>query len=113
VGRLARWSRRCEVLRADPGVAFVFRTLPERWDVSRQDSTTWTYHLSATGDGTRVTHSYEITRLPRRPLRWIFGLLIPDHRDMRPQMAHNLAVLADQLTPPPEDRPVPSPSETR
>lgn len=97
VGLLARWSRRCEVLRADPGVDFAFRTLPERWDVTRQDSTTWAYRLEEVEHGTRVTHSYEITRLPHRPLRWLFGRLLPDHRDMRPQMAHNLAVLGDQL----------------
>lgn len=96
-GLLARWSRRCEVLRADPGVTFAFRTLPERWDVTRQDSTTWSYHLEPAGKGTRVTHSYEITRLPHRPLQWLFGRLLPDHRDMRPQMAHNLVVLDDQL----------------
>jgi hypothetical protein len=96
-GRLARWSRRCVVLRAEPGVAFAFRTLPERWDVSRRDSTTWTYHLEAVDQGTRVTHTYEITRLPYRPLRWVFGRLLPDHRDMRPQMAHNLAALGEQL----------------
>lgn len=97
VGRLVRWSRRCEVVQAEPGVAFAFRTLPERWDVSRQDSTTWAYHLREVEHGTHVTHSYEITRLPHRPLRWAYGRLLPDHRDMRPQMARNLAVLADQL----------------
>jgi hypothetical protein len=99
VGRLARWSRRCEVVRADPGVAFVFRTLPERWDLSRQDSTTWSYLLEPVGAATRVQHSYRITRLPRLPFRAIFGRLIPDHRDMRPQMRHNLEALADQVRP--------------
>jgi len=98
VGKLVRWSRRCEVVTAEPGVAFAFRTLPERWDVSRQDITTWSYRLEEVQHGTRVTHSYEVTRLPHQPLRWIFGLLLPDHRDMRPQMAHNLAVLRDQLS---------------
>jgi hypothetical protein len=96
-GALARWSRRCEVVRADPGSAFVFRTVPERWDVTRQDSTTWSYELEHVADGTRVTHSYRITRLPHAPLRVLFGLLIPDHRDMRPQMRHNLDVLAAQV----------------
>lgn len=96
-GRLARWSRRCEVVRAEPTVAFAFRTLPERWDVTRQDSTTWTYLLEPVAGSTRVTHSYRITRLPRRSFRAIFGRLIPDHRDMRPQMRHNLEALADQV----------------
>lgn len=97
VGRLARWSRRCEVTRADAGVAFEFRTLPERWDPSRQDSTTWGYRFERVDGGTLVTHSYEITRLPRLPFRWLFGRLLPEHRDMRPQMMHNLAALGDQL----------------
>jgi hypothetical protein len=103
VGRLARWSRRCEVVRAEPGVAFAFRTLPERWDVTRQDSTVWAYQLEELAHGTRVTHSYEITRLPHLPLRWLYGRLLPDHRDMRPQMAYNLAALATQVA-----RPLPS-----
>ena len=69
VGWAARWPRRCQVTEAEPGRAFAFRTLPERLDLTRRDSTTWTYRLEAT-----------------------------DHRDMRPQMRHNLAVLNNQLT---------------
>ena len=90
VGLLARWSRRCEVVAADRGRAFAFRTLPERLDVSRRDSTTWRYDLAAVEGGTRVTHSYEITLLPLRPMRALYGRLIPQHRDMRPQMQANL-----------------------
>lgn len=96
-GWMARWSRRCEVVLADPGRGFAFRTVPERWDVTRRDSTTWTYELEPVKEGTWVRHSYEITRLPLRPLRAIYGRLLPHHRDMRPQMDHNLAVLGDQL----------------
>jgi hypothetical protein len=51
----ARWSR-CEVVAAEPGRAFAFRTLPERLDPSRRDSTTWSYRLEPTADGTRVEH---------------------------------------------------------
>jgi hypothetical protein len=89
----ARWSRRCEVVEADPGRAFAFRTLPERLDPSRRDSTTWRYDLEPADGGTRVTHSYEITRLPLRPMRALFGVLLPQHRDMRPQMQANLEAL--------------------
>jgi hypothetical protein len=92
-GLLARWSRRCEVLAAERGRAFAFRTLPERLDVSRRDSTTWRYDLEAVDGGTRVTHSYEITLLPLRPMRALYGRLIPQHRDMRPQMQANLEAL--------------------
>jgi hypothetical protein len=93
VGLLARWSRRCEVIAAEQGRAFAFRTLPERLDVSRRDSTTWRYDLDAVAGGTRVTHSYEITLLPLRPMRALYGRLIPQHRDMRPQMHANLEAL--------------------
>jgi hypothetical protein len=93
VGLLARWSRRCEVTAAEPGRAFAFRTLPERLDPTRRDSTTWTYRISPVDGGTRVEHSYEITLLPLRPLRAVYGIAIPDHRDMRPQMQQNLAAL--------------------
>lgn len=93
-GRAARWSRRCEVIDAQPGRTFAFRTVPERLDVSRRDSTTWRYDLEpADGGGTRVVHSYRITALPSPPLRAVYGVLLPDHRDMRPQMQVNLDAL--------------------
>jgi hypothetical protein len=93
----AWWSRRCEVTEAEPGRVFAFRTLPERLDPTRWDSTTWTYRLDPVDGGTRVRHSYEITRMPLRPLRMVYGLLMPQHRDMRPQMSSNLDVLGAQL----------------
>ena len=95
VGWAARWSRRCEVIAAERGRSFAFRTLPERWDVSRRDSTIWRYDLHAVDGGTRVVHSYEITQPPLRPLRAVYGVLLPDHRDMRPQMQINLEALRD------------------
>ena len=96
-GRFARWSRRCEVTQATPGQAFAFRTLPERWDLSRRDSTTWRYSLVPVDGGTRVQHSYEITMLPLRPMRSLYGRLLPQHLDMRPQMQDNLERLREHL----------------
>jgi len=52
--------------------------MPERWDVTRQDSTMG-LRLEEVEHDTRGTHSYEITRLPHRSLRWLFGGLLPDH----------------------------------
>jgi hypothetical protein len=92
--RLARWSRTCEVIAAEPGRAFAFRTVPTRLDPSRRDSTTWRYDLVEDGDRTLVRHSYEITRLPSRPFRVLYGVLLPQHRDMRPAMQHTLDALA-------------------
>jgi hypothetical protein len=96
-GTAELWSRRCEVVTADRGRAFAFRTLPERLDVTRRDSTTWRYDLEPVDGGTRVRHSYEITTPPVRPLRALFGALLPHHRDMRPQMRANLDALRKQF----------------
>jgi hypothetical protein len=94
---IVRWSRTCEVVDAEPDRAFAFRTVPERFDPSRADSTTWSYLLVPEGAGTRVTHSYRITTWPVGPFKWLFGLLYPQHRDMRPQMSQTLEALRVQL----------------
>jgi hypothetical protein len=92
-----RWSRVCEVVRADPGKAFAFPTVPERIDPTRKDSTTWTFALTPHGSGTLVEHSYVITKLPGAPFKSFYGRVIPQHRDMRPQMADTLDSLAAQV----------------
>lgn len=94
---LIRWSRVCEVIQADPGRRFAFRTVPERLDVSRADSTTWRYELTPVDGKTLVRHSYEITRMPVAPLKALYGVLLPQHRDMRPAMQLTLQRLADAL----------------
>lgn len=96
--RVARWSRVCEIVAAEPGEVFAFRTVPERLDPSRRDSTTWRYDLSAHPDGTLVQHSYEITVPPLRPFKAVYGVLLPHHRDMRPSMRHTLYQLARSVT---------------
>jgi hypothetical protein len=98
-GRVVRWSRVCEVTVAARARAFAFRTVPERWDISRKDSTTWTYTFQPDGAGTTVTHSYEITKPPVEPLPRLYGWLFPHHKDMRPHMAHTLEALRDQCQP--------------
>jgi hypothetical protein len=94
---LARWSRTCEVVEAEPARAFAFRTVPERFDPTRADSTTWSYRLTPDGAGTRVTHAYRISKLPVGPLKWLYGRMFPHHRDMRPQMRYTLDALGAQL----------------
>ena len=94
---LARWSRVCEVVEADPERQFAFRTVPERYDLSRADSTTWRYELTPAEGGTLVRHSYEITRLPREPFKALYSVLLPHHRDMRPAMRVTLLRLAANL----------------
>jgi hypothetical protein len=92
--RWARWSRVCEVLSAEPGRSFSFRTVPER---SVPDSTIWSYTFEPQGEGTRVVHSYELTIPPSRPMRAVISRILPDHADMRPQMTQTLAALKRSL----------------
>jgi hypothetical protein len=94
---MIRWSRVCEVTAAEPGRSFAFRTVPTRIDPSRNDSTTWSFTLTPEGSGTRVAHSYTITKQPLAPFKAIYGRLLPHHRDMRPQMIHTLESLRDKL----------------
>ncbi len=88
-----RWSRVCEVVTADPGHAFAYRTVPERIDLSRHDSTTWAYQFTPEGTGTRISHSYEITLPPLRPFIALYKRTHPHHFDMRPAMMDNLTAL--------------------
>jgi hypothetical protein len=90
---LARWSRVCEVVAAEPGRKFAFRTLPESMDPSRMDSTIWSYELVPEGSGTRVTQAYRIIRMPLPPFKLLYGLILPQHKDMRPQMQSTLQAL--------------------
>jgi hypothetical protein len=80
----------CEIVTAEPGRAFAFRTVPERIDKTRSDSTIWSYRFEPEGTGTRVTHTYEIVKMPPKVMQAIYGRLLPQHRDMRPQMAETL-----------------------
>ena len=90
---LIRWSRVCEVVTADPGHAFAYRTIPEPVDLSRHDSTTWTYRFTPEATGTIVTHSYEVTVPPMRPFLALYKRIMPQHADMRPAMTDNLTAL--------------------
>ena len=95
--RLARWSRTCEVVSADRGRRFAFRTVPERFDVMRKDSTIWGYSIEPSGDGVLLTHDYRIVRPPVPGLRAFLALAFPHHRDMRPHLEHTLQSLKAQL----------------
>ncbi len=93
---VARWSRVCEVVEMVPDRVFAFRTVPERLDPSRRDSTTWRYDLVPRGGSTLVRHSYEITVMPRQPFRALYSRLLPHHKDMCPAMQQTLVRLAQQ-----------------
>lgn len=56
---LVRWSRECEVTRAEPGKAFGFATF-----VKGRESTRWLYTFETDGTGTKVTEAYEPVYAP-------------------------------------------------
>jgi hypothetical protein len=100
VGALVRWTRICEVLVADRGREFTFRTVPSRWDYSRRDSSIWGYRMAAEGQGTRLTHFHEAVLLPAPPLTSVYGRFFPHHKDPRAAMTYTLDTLRRQLETP-------------
>lgn len=85
-----RWSRVCEVITAQPGQEFAFRTVPERFDPLRQDSSLWGYRFEPDASGTRTTHYHALVRPPKPWLLALYGLTMPHHRDARPSLLHTL-----------------------
>ena len=103
-----RWSRVSEVIEAEPGRRFTFRTVPQRLDPTRADSTRWTYTIEPDGDhSSLVTHAYRIEKLPIWPLQWAYGKLMPHHRDMRPHLRYTLEALRAELEEADGSSPVP------
>jgi hemerythrin-like domain-containing protein len=89
-----RWTRVCEVVVAEPGREFSFRTVPEG---KVSDSTVWTFRFEPVEGGTRVTHAYEIVEeMPRRQQQ-LAAFLTPKHRDRQPDMARSLERIADAI----------------
>jgi len=101
---VARWSRVCEVVEADCGRRFAFRTVPERIDFTRKDSTTWGYTISSRDGRVVVTHDYQIVKMPVPVYRHLLALLFPHHRDMRPHIEHTLRALRAELEATPATR---------
>jgi hypothetical protein len=94
---IARWSRVCEVVEADRGRRFAFRTLPERWDFTRADSTIWAYTIEPDDAGSVVTHDYRIVKMAVPGWRQFLAVAFPHHRDMRPHLEHTLRALKAEL----------------
>jgi hypothetical protein len=101
---MIRWSRTCEVLVADDGREFTFRTVPT-WRY--RDSTVWSYRLRPSGDGTEVSESYEVVLLPPRPVLAVIRRFLPHHLDMRPHLCRTLEALARAAEIDARCRPVP------
>lgn len=43
------------------------------------------------------TTRIEIGKLPLEPFRWLYGKVMPHHRDMRPHMQQTLAALRQEI----------------
>ena len=76
VGR-TRWSRRNEILVAEPAQELAWRTVPS---ALYSDSTTWRITLEPAGSGTRITQSFEVTKLNPVIERLIYAAM-KVHRD--------------------------------
>jgi Polyketide cyclase / dehydrase and lipid transport len=85
-GGLMRWSRRGRVLTADAGREFTFAT-----EEGGHESTVWCYRFEPDADGTRVTESYDVKRIPA----WARILDVPTnrHRELLEGMRHTLQQL--------------------
>jgi uncharacterized protein YndB with AHSA1/START domain len=89
VGR-RRWTRTVEIVTCDPPHTLVWRTVPAG---IYRDSTTWTVHCRAVGDGTEIEQSYviEASRWLLRALWW----LVPAHRDRTAGLTDDLRRLGE------------------
>lgn len=85
---IAFWSRTCEVVTAEPDVAFEWRTVPGTlWT---DDSTLWGFRLEAADGGTLLTQHMRMLQRPQAWFRPIVRVLFPQHLDMRDQMRTTL-----------------------
>lgn len=85
--RFIRWTRTCEVVAADPGREFAFRTL---FDAVNKDSTTWRYTLEPHDGGTLLTESYDVHETPTRFIETMSRLFAERPDDMTPHMETSL-----------------------
>jgi uncharacterized protein YndB with AHSA1/START domain len=83
---LIKWSRGGCVLTADPGREFAFAT-----EEGGKESVVWRYRFEPVERGTKVTESYEITRIPT----WARIVDVPTNRvrELRDGMQHTLEQL--------------------
>jgi len=89
--KMSRWARICEIVAAEPGREFAFWTIPGHGPSA--DSTTWRWDIETAGDVTRVTQSYEITKMPQRWFLPIVKRFMPHHLDMRDHIRQTLEAL--------------------
>ncbi|HEX5096735.1 MAG TPA: SRPBCC family protein [Acidimicrobiia bacterium] len=81
------WSRRSEIVRLEPGREIVWKTIPT---LVYRDSTEWSLLIEPAGDSrTRIVQSYQVLMINPIANR-LFYLMVPQHRDRRPELNHDL-----------------------
>ena len=86
-----KWSRVCEVVEADAPTTIGWRTMPSPL---YRDSTRWTYDLTPTGTGCRITQRFEVLKLGPVMDR-LFYAIIPAHRDRSAALESDLHHLGE------------------
>jgi hypothetical protein len=86
-----RWSRVNEVLEADAPHRLAWRTMPS---ALYRDSTQWTYELTATDRGCRITQRFEVLMI-HPLLDRLFYAMIPAHRDRSAALVEDLQRLGE------------------
>ncbi len=87
----ARWTRVNEVLEAEAPHRLSWRTTPSPL---YRDSTRWTYELTPTDRGCRITQRFEVLRIGP-VLDRLFYAAVPAHRDRSAALAEDLRRLGE------------------
>ena len=85
-----RWGRVCEIVTAEPH-ELVWRTVPT---ALYPDSTEWKISLRRTGTATDIEQSFRVIRGPK-VLAFVYGLVLPAHRDRTAALIGDLRRLGD------------------
>jgi uncharacterized protein YndB with AHSA1/START domain len=84
-----RWSRLNEVTDAEPPRRLAWRTVPR---FPYADSVQWDLSLTETPEGTAVTESFEVVKIPK-VMEWGIAVAMPAHRDRSADLAEDLGRL--------------------
>lgn len=98
----SKWTRVNEVLETEAPLRLSWRTVPS---ALYRDSTRWTYELTPTDRGCRITQHFEVLMI-HPLLDRLFYAMIPAHRDRSAALAGDLQRLGEAAA-----REVPQPTD--
>ncbi|HSL56358.1 MAG TPA: SRPBCC family protein [Acidimicrobiales bacterium] len=99
-----RWSRVCEVVAAEPGREFAYRTVPGFRFGPSADSSVWGFSIEPIATGSRLTQSLQPVKVPQAWFRPFIRRFMAQHLDMREQMSVTLAAIKAAAEAAPDDR---------